>query len=197
MKKHVDIEHGALLKRYVEKINNYFKLSFQHELATKHLHFTPIAIFRFFFLYKPIYKRPWDPNCFLGRWKVICNKRFFCQWEQLNPFGYTEWLMPKVCFLSNKVFVEKVLPTLVQNILLTYVQLALATCLSTTCTFDLWMSIRAHDVFVVNFPLNSNLELKHVTVGLFKAIETNGATMVIKLWAFLTSFPSWKKKCIC
>jgi hypothetical protein len=28
MKKHVDIEHGALLKRYVKKINNYFKPSF-------------------------------------------------------------------------------------------------------------------------------------------------------------------------
>jgi len=93
MKKHVDIEHGALLKRYVEEVNNYFKPSLQHELAIKHPHFTPIAIFRFFFLYKPIYKRPWDPICFLGRWKVICNKRFFCQWEQLNPFGYTEWLI--------------------------------------------------------------------------------------------------------
>ncbi len=101
--------------------------------------------------------------------------------------------MPKVCFLSNKVFMEEVLPTLVENILLTYVQLALAPCLSTTCTFDLWMFIRAHDVFVVKFLSNNNLEFKHVTVGLFKAIETNGATMVVKLWAFLTSFPSWKK----
>jgi hypothetical protein len=48
MKKHVDSEHGALLKRYVEEVNNCFKPSFQHELAIKRLHVTPIAIFRFF-----------------------------------------------------------------------------------------------------------------------------------------------------
>lgn len=41
----------------------------------------------------------------------------------------------------------------------TYVELALANCLLTTCTFDLWMSNGAHDVFVVvvNF-ISSDLE---------------------------------------
>jgi hypothetical protein len=67
MKKHVAMERSALLKRYVEEVNNYFKPSLQHELATKCPHVTPIAIFGFFFLYKPIYKRPQNPNCFLGR----------------------------------------------------------------------------------------------------------------------------------
>lgn len=95
--------------------------------------------------------------------------------------------MPKGCFLSNKKFVEEVLPTLVENTLVTYVQLTLATCFPTTCTFDLWMFVRAHDVFVVNFLSKNNLELKHVTIGLFKAIEISGATM-IKLRALLNIF---------
>jgi hypothetical protein len=101
--------------------------------------------------------------------------------------------MPKGCFLSNKMFVEEVLITLVENTLVTYVQLALATCLFTTCTFDLWMSIRAHDVFAINFLSNNNLELKHVTASLFKAIETNGATMVVKLWVFFNKFAFMEK----
>jgi hypothetical protein len=55
------------------------------------------------------------------------------------------------------------------------------------------MSIRAHDVFVVNFLSNNNLELKHLTIGLFKAIETNGATMVVKLWVFFSKFSFMEK----
>jgi len=88
---------------------------------------------------------------------------------------------------------QEVLPTLEENTLVTYVQLALATCLSTTCIFDLWMSVRAHDVFVVNFLSNNNLELKHVMVGLLKATETNGATVVVKLWAVLNKFSFMEK----
>jgi hypothetical protein len=50
------------------------------------------------------------------------------------------------------------------------------------CTFDLWVSTRAHDVFVVvvNF-FFSNWELKHVTIGLFEATTTSNATIVPKL----------------
>jgi hypothetical protein len=90
--------------------------------------------------------------------------------------------------------VEEVLPTLVENNLMTYVQLVLATCLSTTCTFDLWMFVRAHDLFVVNFLSNNNLEFKHATIGLFKDIETSRATMVVKLWMFLSKFSFMEKK---
>jgi hypothetical protein len=36
--------------------------------------------------------------------------------------------------------------------------------------------------------------LKHITFGLFKAHDTNGATMVMKLKQFLASFHSHKKK---
>jgi hypothetical protein len=44
------------------------------------------------------------------------------------------------------------------------IQHALVTCISTTYTFDLWMSKRTHDVFaiIVNCILR-NWELKHIT----------------------------------
>ncbi len=51
------------------------------------------------------------------------------------------------------------------------------------------MFARVRDMFdvVVNF-LSSNWEPKHVTIGLFKAIKTNGAATAIKLRALLDKF---------
>jgi hypothetical protein len=69
-------------------------------------------------------------------------------------------IVPKdgVPILKLKFFLHKWEKTLVE-----YVQHALVTCISTTYTFDLSMSKRAHDVFtiIVNFIL-SNWELKHI-----------------------------------
>jgi len=67
-------------------------------------------------------------------------------------------LCMKVVFPSNKLFVEKVLLTIRGKKLATYVQPTLATCI-----FDLWMSTKAHEMFIVivNF-LWSNWEPKHV-----------------------------------
>jgi hypothetical protein len=49
-------------------------------------------------------------------------------------------------------------------------------------TFDLWMLKGVHDIFVaiVNF-ISNNYETKHVTIGLFKVMNTSGITMVPKL----------------
>ncbi len=58
----------------------------------------------------------------------------------------------------------------------------LVDCLSTTCTFDLWMFNWTCDVFaiVVNFIL-SDWEAKHVTIGLFEVTNITGVAMVFKL----------------
>jgi hypothetical protein len=48
MKKHVDMKHGALLKRYVEEVNNCPRPSFECEPTTKRFHVTTIAIFGYF-----------------------------------------------------------------------------------------------------------------------------------------------------
>jgi hypothetical protein len=66
--------------------------------------------------------------------------------------------------------------------MITYVVLALPDCLSTTCTFDQWMFNWTHDVFaiVVNF-ISSDLEVKHVTIGLFEVTNISGVAMGFKL----------------
>jgi hypothetical protein len=60
---------------------------------------------------------------------------------------------------------------------------------SITCTFDLSMFARTHDIFVVvvNF-LSNNWEPKHLTIGLFETTTTSGVTMAPKLWEFLGMF---------
>ncbi len=70
-----------------------------------------------------------------------------------------------------------------------YVQLTLTDCISTTCTFDLWMSKGARDVFivVVNF-ISSDWEAKHVTIGLLEVLNTNGVAMAPKLQELLDKF---------
>ncbi len=61
-------------------------------------------------------------------------------------------------------------------------QPTLASCLSATCMFYLWMLKEAHDIFVVvvNF-IVSDWEAKHVTIGLFEVIDTSDITMIPKL----------------
>ncbi len=63
----------------------------------------------------------------------------------------------------------------------TYVQHALASCLSIAYTFDLWMSKGTHDVFAIVVNLISNWDAKHVTIGLFEMIDIIGATLAPKL----------------
>jgi hypothetical protein len=63
-----------------------------------------------------------------------------------------------------------------------YVVPTLADCLSTICTFDLWMFNYTHDVFaiVVNF-ISNDWEAKHVTIRLFEVTNISGVAMVFKL----------------
>ncbi len=51
------------------------------------------------------------------------------------------------------------------------------------------MSRGTHDVFVivVNF-ISNDWEAKHVTIGLFKMIDTIGATLAPKLWELMDKF---------
>jgi hypothetical protein len=71
-------------------------------------------------------------------------------------------------FPNKNVFVDDVLFSLVEKTMFTYVHLALTYYISTTYTFDLWLSKGVHDVFtiVVNF-LSNKWEAKHVIIKLF------------------------------
>jgi hypothetical protein len=91
-------------------------------------------------------------------------------------------LCPIVVFPSINVFVDDVLSRLVEKTMLPYVHPALANYISTTCTFDLWISKGANDMFivVVNF-LSNKWEAKHVTIGLFEVSDISGVAMAPRL----------------
>jgi hypothetical protein len=110
----------------------------------------------------------------------------------LSPSDYREWHIghaQKWFFLANFFFVDDVFFGLVEKTMFTYVHHALADCISTTSTFDLWMSKGAHDVFivVVNF-LSSKCKAKHIIIGLFIVSNTSGATMAPRLQQLLDKF---------
>jgi hypothetical protein len=59
--------------------------------------------------------------------------------------------------------------------MVTYLENALVNFLSTTCTFDLWMSKEVHDVFlVITIILSCNSKIKHVIIGLTEVTNTIG-----------------------
>jgi len=62
----------------------------------------------------------------------------------------------------------------------TYVVPTLTNYLSTTCTFDLWMSKGTHDIFVVVNFISSDKEIKHVMIEFFEVMNTNGVVMAPK-----------------
>jgi len=95
--------------------------------------------------------------------------------------------MPNSGFPSKKAFVDDVLFGLVEKTMFTYVHPTLVDCISATCTFDLWMSKGAHDVFaiVVNF-LSNKWEAKHVITELFEKFDTSGVASV-KLFKVITT----------
>jgi hypothetical protein len=103
-------------------------------------------------------------------------------------------LCPKVVFINEKVFVDDVFFKLAEKTMLTYVHPTFAYCISATCTFDLWMSKDAHDVFIVgvNF-LSNNWEAKHITIKLFEVSNFSGVAMVRRLQQLLDKFSLTQK----
>jgi hypothetical protein len=85
-----------------------------------------------------------------------------------------------IVFLSRKTFSQEILLDLVQKTKDVYVFTRTFSSMSTTASFDLWMSKGAYDIFtlVINF-LDENWQLKKVTIGLFEAIETTSQTLEI------------------
>jgi hypothetical protein len=62
MKKHVELEHNTLIKKFCQKqFDMAAIISLSRELAKKHVHVTPSAIFGFFFFYKLVPKKIMKP----------------------------------------------------------------------------------------------------------------------------------------
>ncbi len=70
----------------------------------------------------------------------------------------------------------------------------LASCITCTCSFDLWMSRSGFDTFVivVSF-INTSQEPCHVTVGIFEAHNITSAAMANQVKSLLDSFNLFDK----
>ncbi len=75
-------------------------------------------------------------------------------------------------FLFKKYFFQKILPNLVEKAKQIYVLPKLIDYISTTTSFDSWMSKGVHNIFalVINF-LGYDWQPKQVTIGLFEATK--------------------------
>jgi hypothetical protein len=77
-----------------------------------------------------------------------------------------------------------------------YVLPTLVKCHFATTGFDLWMFKRTYDVFaLVIYFLGSDWQPKHVTIGLFKGIETTSQALAINLIELLDKYGLRKNLC--
>jgi hypothetical protein len=68
----------------------------------------------------------------------------------------------------------------------------LSDCISTTSSFDLWMSKGGHDIFdLVNNFLGFNWQFKQMIIGLFEVTKTTNQTMTNNLTKCLIM--DWEK----
>ncbi len=101
----------------------------------------------------------------------------------------TMHLCPKLNFPSKRQFSQEILLRLVEKTSQMYVLPTLVKCHFATTNFDLRMFKKTYDVFalVINF-LGSDWQPKHVTIGLFKTIETTSQTLAKNLIELLDKY---------
>jgi hypothetical protein len=85
--------------------------------------------------------------------------------------------------------VKHVIFSLVVKTMEQYVMTVLDSCVSTTTSFDLWMSKSRHNTLalVINF-INSQWVPCHVTMGFFEAIDMSRIAMVVQVKELLSSY---------
>ncbi len=123
MKRHIEVEHSALLKKYVVKINNLHRAPLKCHITTNCPRITLSAIFGFFHPQTNSEKNNDAQVRFLEGGMLYVIKGFLpmkiVQFVWLHHMPYK--LCSRVVFPSKKKIVEEVLPTLVEKILVTYV----------------------------------------------------------------------------
>jgi len=101
---------------------------------------------------------------------------------------------PKVKFPTCSQFVSKHLFDMVAKTMDKYIQPLLAKCESTSITFNLLMSRIGYNTFclIMNF-IDDTWQLHHVTIGLFEAPKTIGATLAEIVKPLLAQYKFIKK----
>jgi hypothetical protein len=85
--------------------------------------------------------------------------------------------------------VKHAIPSLVAKTMEQYVMTTLDSCVTTTTSFDLWMSRFGHDTLalVINF-IHSQWVPYHVTMGLFETTNMSGVAMIVQVKELLSSY---------
>jgi hypothetical protein len=94
--------------------------------------------------------------------------------------------------------VIKVFPNIMEKTKKRCVSPTFISCVTYTCSFDLWMSYVHFDTFVMvmNF-FNPSWDPTHVTIGIIERGNTIGATMANKIKTLLDSFGLLDKVIAC
>ena len=103
---------------------------------------------------------------------------------------------PKVVCPSRKQLVREHIPAMLAKTMDRYVLPLISSCQTASITFDLWMFRTGWDTFalVVNF-IDDCWVPRHVTVGLFEAQDTSGASLAEIVKPLLDEFKLARKDC--
>jgi hypothetical protein len=130
----------------------------------------------------------------IGGFGVICLFSVEILWLRcliLHPCRHVKF--PSCCQIVIKVF-----PNILEKTKERCVSPTFTSCVTYTCSFDLWMSYVHFDTFamVMNF-INPPWEPTHVTIGIIELDNTIGATMENKIKNLLDSFGLLDKVIAC
>ncbi|KAJ7552447.1 hypothetical protein O6H91_06G055400 [Diphasiastrum complanatum] len=191
MKKHVSSEHAEVLSKYkAQKDSICPKEDARHPTKKRNLP-SSSAITSFYGSSTPYKKEDDQQQCFLEDLVLYIVKGY-------RPLSSVEniWLRRlilrqcnRLVFPSRHQLVEEAISQMVAKTLERYVLPLLASCVTATASFDLWMSRGGIDTFalVINF-LNDSWVPCHVTVGLFETLDTSGAAMALQLKELLSQY---------
>ena len=191
MRKHIDMAHPHLVSLRVAQVGQTAKVEHNRQASKKRLLPSGSSITTFFGSMNPYKKMDQQHIHFTEDlvWYLAKGYRPLSTVE--NPWFRRLVLRqaPRVVFPSRKQLVEDALPAMVTKTMDRYVLPSLASSVTASASFDLWMSRGGVDTFalVINF-LSDKWIPVHVTVGLFEVSDTSGGAMALQMKALLDSF---------
>lgn len=97
--------------------------------------------------------------------------------------------VPIIQFPSRKAFVQEHIPTMLKRTMNIYLHPTIASCVTMSITFNLWMSRCRYTTLgtIINF-IEDTWTLRHVVVGLFGVANTSSVALTKIVKSFLNVF---------
>ena len=199
MKTHVKNEHAEELARY-KRESKVDEGETARQKSKKRKGAPPSSITTYFGNTKPYAKNDVQQQRFIEDLVLFIAKGY----ESLSIVE-SVWLRrlmmrhdPKVVCPSRKQLVREHIPAMLAKTMDRYVLPLISSCQTASITFDLWMSRTGWHTFalVVNF-IDDCWVPRHVTVGLFEAQDTSGASLAEIVKPLLNEFKLTDKIVAC